>query len=130
MLQQQRKNFVDQSEKINRVISLGFNEKAQDDYVKMLDKRKEMAETERKDRAEEQNKAEENRIKEAQGDPDALAPMVVDEGGNMDPSQLSKRAQTYNAQLAAIDRYANQKYGDKPSPDGYYDGKHFNIAKA
>ena len=69
-------------------------------------------------------------IAATQGDPAKIAPMIVDPGGAMDPSQLSKRGSIYSNQLTAIDDYAKQKYGNRPSPDGYFDGNHFNIAKA
>jgi hypothetical protein len=39
--------------------------------------------------------------------------------GDMDPSQMSKRSNIYNATLDAADRYSMQKYG-----------KHFDMAKA
>src|SRR5258708_2499026 len=129
-LQQKKQQYENEEAKVNHVITFGFDDKTKEKYQTRIDEARKQTETERHNKEEERLKGQENAIKEAANDPEAIAPLIVDPGGNMDPSQLSKRASTYSAQLGAIDAYAKQKYGNAPSPDGYYDGTHFNIAKA
>jgi hypothetical protein len=58
-LQQKRQQFVDEDRKITHVVTFGFNDTAKENYARQ-------AETERHDRAEEANKAEELRLKKVE----------------------------------------------------------------
>ena len=75
-LQQQRQQFVDQGQKIDHVITFGFNDKAKADYQKDLEEQRKQTEVERHARVEEANKAAELKVKQGgfAGDPNAATP--------------------------------------------------------
>ncbi len=60
-VQKKRQDFVDQTKKIDNVLS-GFNDKAREDYLKTLEERRKQTEVERHNKAEEVIKAAENSI--------------------------------------------------------------------
>jgi hypothetical protein len=74
-LQQKRQQYVQEGQNVDKAIS-GFNEKAQDDYLKRQDERAKNAEIERHNKADEANKALELKVKNGgfSGDQNAATP--------------------------------------------------------
>ena len=112
--------------KLLRYKEIGVTDKQREDYVKYQEKEqadaetaKQRAETERHNRADEEIKAE--AIKEADAKGDIAGAATLLRSINEDPSQLSKRAKSYQATIDEADlrkwkkrtslRYCSGKHG-------------------